>query len=142
VEVSEIKQRFEQLAKKWGRFFEILQTKRLSKESIAGFGDIRAKQLLDEFWDILQLILNDIVVEMEKQGFDTTKNIPPQVWKVVKPKIDPVFTLYQRDITNCCDKYSVDFSNLNKEIYEELALIKNLTDSGLLDIFNDALKDD
>lgn len=142
MDASGIKQKFENLSKKWERFFEILQAKRLSKESIAGFGDVRARQLLDEFWDILQLILNDIVVEMEKQGFDTTQNIPPQVWKVIKPKVDPIFKLYQRDIANYCDKYSVDFNNLSKEIYDELELIKNLTDSGLLDIFNDALKDD
>ena len=134
----EIKRKFEELSKKWERFFELLQSKRNSKESIAGFGDVRAKQLLDEFWDILQLIL------IEKQGFDTdtTKNIPPQVWNVIKPKVDPVFKLYQKDISNYCDKYSVDFNSLSKEIYDELSLIKNLTSSGLLDIFNNALKDD
>jgi len=38
--ILEIKQKFEDLAKKWGRLFELLQAKRLSKESVAGFGDV------------------------------------------------------------------------------------------------------
>lgn len=134
-----LKTKIIKLLDKWKRLLESLK----QHEVVAGFGNARAKQLLDEYWDILQHIFNDIVLEMDKQGFDSDseKSIPASVWKVMQPKIQPLITMYQKDIKSYFSQYQSSLDQLDADIVDELTYFKDMGMQELLQLFNSFMQE-
>lgn len=141
--MEHIQLKFDNLLSKWKSLFITLKARRIKKETIAGFGDARAKQLLDEYWDILQFILNDIFAEMEKQNYDieTAVEIPSEIWESFKPKIKPLLDLYCSDLKNFLKEYSSDVSSLQPDIVKEIEATCETTIDDVLVSFNRILKE-
>jgi hypothetical protein len=139
METEVLKTKVTKLLEKWKHLLESLQR----NEVVAGFGNARAKQLLDEYWDILQHIFDDIVLEMDKQGFDSDseRSIPPSVWKVMQPKIQPLITMYQNDIKSYFSQYQSSLDQLDADIVEELTYFKEMGMKELLQLFNSFMQE-
>lgn len=140
--LKEITLRLEKLSKNWESFFKLLQRRQNDKETVADFADVRARQLLDEFWEILQLIFDDVAAEMEKQGYDpdTMHSIPQQVWDTIKPKLIPVLNLHQHDLSDFYKNYSTSLALLSDEIKDELTFLKDMKPENFLKLLNDIMK--
>lgn len=139
--LKEITLRLEKLSKNWESFLKLLQ-RRHDKEAVADFADVRARQLLDEFWEILQLIFDDVAAEMEKQGYDPEimHSIPQQVWDIIKPKLIPVLNLHQQDLSDFYKNYTTSLALLSDEIKDELIFLKDMKPENFLKLLNDIMK--
>lgn len=139
--LKEITLRLEKLSKNWESFLKLLQ-RRHDKEAVADFADVRARQLLDEFWEILQLIFDDVAAEMEKQGYDPEimHSIPQQVWDIIKPKLIPVLNLHQQDLSAFYKNYTTSLALLSDEIKDELIFLKDMKPENFLKLLNDIMK--
>jgi hypothetical protein len=80
---------------------------------------------------------------MDKQGFDSDseRSIPPSVWKVMQPKIQPLITMYQNDIKSYFSQYQSSLDQLDADIVEELTYFKEMGMKELLQLFNSFMQE-
>jgi hypothetical protein len=119
-------------------------TQQPHKRIRASFFDKKAEKIIDEYWEILQMVYDgDVLSEMEKQGYDPDieKEIPKSVWEIIAPKLQPILTLISKDASDLLEVYKMEIDELDSENKTDLLLIRTATVDDALAMFNTIIKE-
>lgn len=114
------------------------------KKVLANFFDKKAEKIINEYWEILQLVYDeDVLPEILYQGFDVEQleDIPKPVWDTISPKLKPILQLITNDASDLLKTYETCLGRLNKDTKEDLQLISTTTTDDILIMFNTILKE-
>jgi len=112
---------------KWLKKLEVFLVELRGKTAIATFFDKKAEKIINEYWDLLQLIYDeDVLPEMKKQGYDPEKldYIPVKVWSNIEPKLKGILKVLTQDASDLLQMYKDDLKKLDPNIRQDLFLIK------------------
>ena len=114
------------------------------KKAFAAFFDKKAEKIINEYWELLQLVYDeDVLPEIQKQGFniDHLDNIPKPVWDTIAPKLKPILNLITNDASDLLKTYSSCLDKLDEIVKEDLQLISTTTTDDILVMFTIILRD-
>ena len=128
-------------------FFEELSSNQRTvaqKKALADFFDKKAEKIINEYWEILQLVYDeDVLPEIKKQKFDVDQlnDIPKSVWDKIAPKLKPILKLITDDASDLLKIYESCLERLNEGIKKDLYLIATTTTDDILIMFDTILRE-